>query len=109
MSAAATPAINLTLSAEAAAQLRASMRLTAEEIDLIATCVAAKLRDAPSALTLRQMAEKYGRSVSYMHEQVLAGKLRTVRPGGTGDKTVLPADELAWLRGEVTAKPGKGK
>lgn len=95
------PAISLTLTPEAAEALRASMRLSREEIDLIADVLIAKLRSTPSALTLKQMGAKYGRSYDYMLTQVKRGRLRAVRPGGVGDMMVLAEDELAWLRGEV--------
>jgi hypothetical protein len=53
-----------------------------------------------ASFALREIAKRNGFSVAFVYAEVTRGKLRTVRPGGTGPQRVLPEEEQRWLRGE---------
>jgi excisionase family DNA binding protein len=87
----------LQLTPDVVEQLRQVLQPSVEQI---ADAVAARLRAAPKASTVPQLAKRLGRSKAFVYEQIKRGHLRATRPGGDGELVVTAEAEAAWLAGE---------
>lgn len=54
-----------------------------------------------SGYSVAEVARRANLSETFVRQDILAGKLRVVRPGGRSAARVLPADEARWLEGRT--------
>lgn len=92
--------LTLQLAPDTAAVLRDGLRLAPGEVEAIAMAVAAKLREPPPAQTIKQLAERLGRSPSFLYREIKKGRLRATRIAGDGEMVTTDADVSAWLLGK---------
>jgi hypothetical protein len=52
-----------------------------------------------SSFSITEVAQRAGLSEQAVRDDVHAGRLRVVRPGGRSSARVMPEDELLWLSG----------
>lgn len=55
-----------------------------------------------SAYSVAEVAQRAGVSEQFVRNEIHAGRLRAVRPGGREVARVLPEDEALWLQGRKT-------
>ncbi len=88
-----------------------ALRLAPDQLRKLAQAVAVAVADAlradvsragRSSYSIAEVAERAGVGETTVRDDVRAGLLRVVRPGGRSVARVLPQDELAWLQGQRT-------
>ncbi len=97
MNALASMVLPVALTPEAMEALRTASRLTPADIELIACAVVEKLRTAPMGWAVKEFAAHIGRSPSYVHAEIRAGRLRAMKAGGHGDRRITPQCAMEWM------------
>ena len=97
MNALASMVLPVALTPEAVQALQAASRLSPADIELIACTIVEKLRTAPMGWTVKEFAAHIGKSASYVHAEIRAGRLRAMKVGGAGDRWISPQFAMEWM------------